>query len=222
MRIIFIEDEKGVAHFIKKGLEEEHYTVDHVTNGEEGLELIHVHEYDLAVLDVMLPGLSGMDVCAQIRKKGLRIPILMLTAKDSVRDKVLGLDSGADDYLTKPFSFDEFLARVRALIRRKHDNLVELRYQELRIDTLSHRVYVREQEVLLRPKEYNILLYLLRNRGRVVSRTRILENVWGYDFNPNTNVVDVHIKSLREKIGEFIPSSFIRSVRGVGYVIDKA
>ena len=106
-------------------------------------------------------------------------------------------------------------------MRRKHDGLVELRYQELRIDTLAHRVYVRDQEVLLRPKEYNILLYLLRNRGRVVSRTLILENVWGYDFNPNTNVVDVHIKSLREKISEFIPSSFIRSVRGVGYVIDK-
>jgi DNA-binding response OmpR family regulator len=163
-----------------------------------------------------------MEVCSQIRKKGLSIPILLLTARDSVRDKVLGLDSGADDYLTKPFSFDELLARVRALMRRKHDSLVELRYQDLRIDTLSHRVYVRDQEVLLSPKEYNILLFLLRNRGRVVSRTRILENVWGYDFNPNTNVVDVHIKSLREKIGEFIPSSFIRSVRGVGYVIDKA
>jgi DNA-binding response OmpR family regulator len=222
MRILFVEDEEGVAHFIRKGLEEERYTVDHVTNGEEGLELIQLHEYDLAVLDVMLPGISGMEVCSQIRKKGLSIPILLLTARDSVRDKVLGLDSGADDYLTKPFSFDELLARVRALMRRKHDSLVELRYQDLRIDTLSHRVYVRDQEVLLSPKEYNILLFLLRNRGRVVSRTRILENVWGYDFNPNTNVVDVHIKSLREKIGEFIPSSFIRSVRGVGYVIDKA
>jgi DNA-binding response OmpR family regulator len=222
MRILFVEDEEGVAHFIRKGLEEERYTVDHVTNGEEGFELIQLHEYDLAVLDVMLPGISGMEVCSQIRKKGLSIPILLLTARDSVRDKVLGLDSGADDYLTKPFSFDELLARVRALMRRKHDSLVELRYQDLRIDTLSHRVYVRDQEVLLSPKEYNILLFLLRNRGRVVSRTRILENVWGYDFNPNTNVVDVHIKSLREKIGEFIPSSFIRSVRGVGYVIDKA
>jgi DNA-binding response OmpR family regulator len=222
MRILFVEDEEGVAHFIRKGLEEERYTVDHVTNGEEGLELIQLHEYDLAVLDVMLPGISGMEVCSQIRKKGLSIPILLLTARDSVRDKVLGLDSGADDYLTKPFSFDELLARVRALMRRKHHSLVELRYQDLRIDTLSHRVYVRDQEVLLSPKEYNILLFLLRNRGRVVSRTRILENVWGYDFNPNTNVVDVHIKSLREKIGEFIPSSFIRSVRGVGYVIDKA
>jgi len=222
MRILFVEDEEGVAHFIKKGLEEERYTVDHVANGEEGLELIRLYEYDLAVLDVMLPGISGMEVCSQIRKKGLSMPILLLTARDSVRDKVLGLDSGADDYLTKPFSFDELLARVRALMRRKHDSLVELRYQELRIDTLSHRVFVKDQEVLLSPKEYNILLFLLRNKGRVVSRTRILENVWGYDFNPNTNVVDVHIKSLREKIGEFIPSSFIRSVRGVGYVLDKS
>ena len=220
MRIALIEDEIGVANFIKKGLEEEYYTVDHVTDGEEGLFLIHAYEYDLVVLDVMLPGLSGMDVCTQIRDKGLRIPILMLSARNLVKDKVLGLDSGADDYITKPFSFDEFLARVRALLRRRQDTFVELRHSELRIDTLSHRVYVKEREVPLRPKEYAILLYILKNKGRVVSRTQILENVWGYDFNPNTNIVDVHIKSLREKISECVPAKFIRSIRGTGYIID--
>jgi DNA-binding response OmpR family regulator len=220
MRIALIEDEIGVANFIKKGLEEEFYTVDHFTDGQGGLSLINTHEYDLLVLDIMLPGLSGMDVCTQIRDKGLRIPILMLSARNSVKDKVLGLDCGADDYITKPFSFDEFLARVRALLRRRQDAFVELRHSELRIDTLSHRVYVKETEVPLRPKEYAILLYMLKNKGRVVSRTQILENVWGYDFNPNTNVIDVHIKSLREKIGEYIPAKFIRSIRGTGYIID--
>jgi DNA-binding response OmpR family regulator len=146
---------------------------------------------------------------------------MMLTAKDTVKDKVVGLDSGADDYITKPFAFDEFIARVRALLRRKQDSLVELRYRELRIDTLSHKVYAGDREIPLRPKEYAILLYLLRNKGQALSRTQIIENVWGYDFNPNTNIVDVHIKSLREKIAEFIPSEFIRSVRGTGYMIEE-
>jgi two-component system OmpR family response regulator len=122
--------------------------------------------------------------------------------------------------MTKPFSFDEFVARVKALLRRKQDNLIELRYRTLRIDSLSHKVYSGDKEIMLRPKEFAILLYLLRNKGRVLSRTQIIENVWGYDFNPTTNIVDVHIKSLREKINEFIPSDFIRSVRGTGYMID--
>jgi two-component system OmpR family response regulator len=133
---------------------------------------------------------------------------------------VTGLDSGADDYMTKPFSFEEFLARVRALLRRKQDKITELSYGDLKVDALAHRVFVRSSEVQLRPKEYAILSYLLRNRGRVLSRTQILENVWGYDFNPNTNIVDVHIKSLREKLDEASMPNLIRSVRGVGYMID--
>jgi len=221
MKILLVEDEKGVAGFIKKGLEEEQYAVDLAVDGEAGLSLAFVNQYDLIILDIMLPGINGIELCTRIRKKKIQTPVMMLTAKDTVKDKVVGLDSGADDYITKPFAFDEFIARVRALLRRKQDSLVELRYRELRIDTLSHKVYVGDREIPLRPKEYAILLYLLRNKGQALSRTQIIENVWGYDFNPNTNIVDVHIKSLREKIADFIPSDFIRSVRGTGYMIEE-
>ena len=220
MRILLVEDEKGVANFIKKGLEEEHYTIDHGVDAEEGLSLVDANEYDMIILDIMLPNMSGIELCREIRKKGIQSPVMMLTARDTIDDKVTGLDSGADDYMTKPFSFDEFLARVRALLRRKQDKQTELICGELKIDALGHRAFVSGREILLRPKEYAILVYLLRNRGRVLSRTQILENVWGYDFNPNTNIVDVHIKSLRERLNEVNNLNLIRSVRGVGYMID--
>jgi DNA-binding response OmpR family regulator len=221
MRMLLVEDEKGVANFIKKGLEEEHYTIDHAVDAEDGISLVSMNQYDLIIIDIMLPGMSGLDLCREIRKKGVQSPILMLTARDTINDKVMGLDSGADDYMTKPFAFEEFLARVRALLRRKQDKLTELTHGDLKIDTLAHRAFVNDKEVVLRPKEYAILVYLLRNRGRVLSRTKILENVWGYDFNPNTNIVDVHIKSLREKLCESNILHLIRSVRGVGYMIDQ-
>jgi len=220
MRILLVEDEEGVANFIKKGLVEEHYAVDLAVDGEEGRALVLANQYDLIILDIMIPGMNGIELCKEIRQKKIQTPVLMLTAKDSVKDKVAGLDSGADDYLTKPFSFEEFIARIRALLRRRQDALVELRHKDLRIDVLSHRVFSGENEVVLRPKEYAILVYLVRNQGRVLSRTQIIENVWGYDFNPNTNIVDVHIKSLREKIGEFVSPDFIRSVRGTGYMVE--
>ena len=220
MRILLVEDEEGVANFIKKGLVEEHYAVDLAVDGEEGRALVLANQYDLIILDIMIPGMNGIELCKEIRQKKIQTPVLMLTAKDSVKDKVAGLDSGADDYLTKPFSFEEFIARIRALLRRRQDALVELRHKDLRIDVLSHRVFAGENEVVLRPKEYAILVYLVRNRGRVLSRTQIIENVWGYDFNPSTNIVDVHIKSLREKIGEFLSPDFIRSVRGTGYMVE--
>lgn len=219
MRILLVEDEKGVANFIKKGLEEEYYSIDHSTDAEEGLLFLESNRYDLIILDVMLPGMNGFDLCKKIRQKGFQSPILMLTSRDSVKDKVHGLDSGADDYLTKPFSFDEFLARVRALLRRKQDKLTEFTHGSLKIDAVSHRVYVGEKEIFLRPKEFSILVYLVRNKGRVLSRTQILENIWGYDFNPSTNIVDVHIKALREKLKEYSLSDLIRSVRGVGYMV---
>jgi DNA-binding response OmpR family regulator len=219
MNILLVEDEQGVANFIRKGLEEEHYAVDLAVNGEEGLRLATSLQYDLLILDVMLPGINGIDLCRHIRERAIQTPILMLTAKDSVKDKVLGLNSGADDYMTKPFSFEEFLARIHALMRRKQDKLTELTHHDLRVDTISHRVFVNDNEVLLRPKEYAILTYLLKNRGKVISRAQMLSDIWGYDFNPNTNFVDVHIKSLREKLGEFSALPFIQSVRGVGYMI---
>ena len=217
MRILLVEDEKGVANFIKKGLEEEYYSIDHATEAEGALDFLEVNTYDMIILDVMMPGMNGFDLCRKIRQKGIQTPILMLTARDSVKDKVHGLDSGADDYLTKPFSFEEFLARVRALLRRKQDTLTEFTYGLLKIDSISHRVHAGDKEILLRPKEFAILMYLVKNNGRVLSRTQILENIWGYDFNPNTNLVDVHIKSLREKLKPYCPEC-IRSVRGVGYM----
>lgn len=221
MNILLVEDEKGIADFIKKGLSEEYYTVDLASNGDDGLSFALVNRYDLVILDVMLPGMSGIDLCRRIRKEGITAPVMMLTARDTVRDKVAGLDSGADDYITKPFSFDEFLARVRALTRRSRDAVVELRCGGLLIDPLARRVTVGDREINLRPKEYSILHFLVVNKGRVLSRTRILENVWGYDYDPGTNVVDVHVKALRDKLGEVSADNFIRSVRGAGYVIDE-
>jgi DNA-binding response OmpR family regulator len=220
MRILLVEDEKGVAKFVKKGLEEEHYTVDHEVNGKEALNYIAANQYDLIILDIMLPGMNGIDICRNIRSGGIQTPVMMLTARESVGDKVQALDSGADDYLTKPFSFDELLARIRALLRRKKDSMPELTAGKLRLDVTARKVFVGDQEAIISPKEFAILQYLLRNKGRVVSRTQILENIWGYDFNPSTNVVDVHIKTLREKIGQFMQIDIIRSVRGVGYTID--
>ncbi len=219
MNILLVEDENGVANFIRKGLEEEGYTIDLAVDGNEGFSLATNKRYDLIILDIMLPGVNGIDLCRQIRQKDVQSPVLMLTARDSVKDKVLGLNSGADDYLTKPFSFDEFLARVRALLRRKPDKLTEITFKELRVDTITHQVFIGDNEVVLRPKEYAVLLYLLKNKGQAISRSQMLAHVWGYDFNPNTNFVDVHIKSLREKLGQFSSTQFIQSVRGVGYKI---
>ncbi len=220
MRILLVEDERGVANFVKKGLEEEHYTVDHEVNGLEALNYFATNQYDLIILDIMLPAMNGIEICKKIGADGIQTPVMMLTARESVGDKVQALDSGADDYLTKPFSFDEFLARVRALLRRKKDSISELAWADLRLDVLAHKAFVADKEVILSPKEYAILQYLLRNKGRIVSRTQILENVWGYDYNPSTNVVDVHIKTLREKLGHTLSPEVIRSVRGVGYTID--
>jgi two-component system, OmpR family, copper resistance phosphate regulon response regulator CusR len=220
MRILLIEDEKGVAGFIRKGLEEEQYGVDVATDGEEGLALADAANYDLIVLDIMLPRMNGIEVCKQLRQRGVKTPILMLTARDAVEDKVRGLDSGADDYLTKPFLFDEFLARVRALLRRKSTEINELQCKDLRLDVHSHRAYTGDKELVLRPKEFALLEYLLRNKGRVLSRTQILENIWGYNHDPATNIVDVHVKTLREKISRRSKAEYIRTVRGTGYIIE--
>lgn len=219
MRILLVEDEKGVAAFVKKGLEEENFAVDQAFDGEVGMELALQENYDAIILDVMLPVMDGMTVCKTLRDKGIKTPILMLTAKSEVKDRVQGLDSGADDYLIKPFSFDEFLARVRALLRRKDDEYVVLESGPIKLNPGSLRVFVNEQEINLRPKEYAILEYLLRNKGRIISRTKILENIWGYNYDPNTNIVDVHIKTLRDRLAEVVNESFIKTVRGMGYMI---
>ncbi len=219
MRILLVEDEQNVASFLKKGLEEEYYTVDVAEDGAQGYSMGTSQEYDCIILDVMLPEMSGLEVCKKLRAAGLKTPILMLTALDSVGSKVEGLESGADDYLTKPFAFSELLARIRALLRRVPDSLSELTMQELRMDLLSRRVFRGDQEIVLTQKGFAILEYLLRNKGRVLSRTQIIENIWGYNFDPNTNVVDVHIKFLREKIDKGFRKKLIHTVRGAGYVL---
>ncbi len=219
MRILLVEDEQNVASFLKKGLEEEFYTVDVAEDGADGFAMGTSKEYDCIILDVMLPEISGIEICKKLRSSNVKTPILMLTALDSVGSKVEGLESGADDYLTKPFAFSELLARIRALLRRAPDALSELTLNDLRMDLLSRRVFRGDQEIILTQKGFAILEYFLRNKGRVLSRTQIIENIWGYNFDPNTNVVDVHIKFLREKIDKGFDKKLIHTVRGSGYVL---
>jgi heavy metal response regulator len=219
MRILLVEDENNVAAFIKKGLEEEFYTVDAAENGSEGLSMATVNDYDLILLDIMLPGMNGIELCRELRQRGMKVPILMLTAKDSVSSRVEGLESGADDYLTKPFAFSELLARIKALLRRASESVRELYLEDLRMDLLSRRVYRGGKEIVLTPKEFSLLEYLLRKKGRVLSRTQMIENIWGYNFDPNSNVVDVHIKYLREKIDTGFDKKLIHTVRGAGYIL---
>ncbi len=219
MHILLVEDEKNVAAFIKQGLEEDFHAVDVAENGVDGYAMATSQPYDLIILDLMLPGIDGREVCKRLRTLGIKTPILMLTALNTVPDKVEGLESGADDYLTKPFSFSEMLARIRALMRRSADYGGDISLADLRIDLLSRRVFRGDKEIMFTPKEFSLLEYLLRNKTRVVSRTQIIENVWGYNFDPNTNVVDVHVKSLREKIDKDSDQKLIHTVRGVGYVL---
>jgi heavy metal response regulator len=219
MRILLVEDEKNVAAFIKKGLEEETYTVDVAGDGPEGLLMATESNFDLIILDVMLPGMNGIELCKTLRTKGIMKPVLMLTAVDSVERKVEGLESGADDYLVKPFAFSELIARIKALLRRTPDMVSELSLNDLRVDLLARRVYRGKREIMLTQKEFSLLEYLLRNKGRILSRTQIIENVWGYDFSTGTNIVDVHIKSLREKLDSGFGGKLIHTVRGTGYIM---
>jgi DNA-binding response OmpR family regulator len=219
MRILLVEDEQNVAAFIKKGLEEEFYTVEVAIDGEEGLNIATTANYDLIILDLMLPKINGIELCKRLRNSGIKTPILMLTALDAVVKKVEGLESGADDYLTKPFAYSELLARIKALLRRTADQISELALDDLRMDLLSRRVFRGDREIILTPKEFSLLEYMLRNKGRVLSRTQILENIWGYNFDPGSNTVDVHIKFLREKIEKGHTTRLIHTVRSAGYVM---
>ncbi len=220
MRILVVEDEKKVGSFIKKGLEEEHYAVDIAYDGEEGLTLAQINEYDLILLDIMLPRLDGMEVLRQIRRNGSNVPILMLTAKDSVEDIVSGLDGGSDDYLTKPFSFDELVARVRALLRRKAKEKMDLlTVGDLSLSTSTHRVKRGGREIELTAKEYALLEYFMRNPNRVLTRVLITEHVWDYHFDPSTNVIDVYVNYLRKKIDQGFEKKLIHTIRGSGYIM---
>ncbi len=220
MRILVIEDEKKIADFIRRGLKEEGYAADVACDGEEGHFLVSTNEYDLIILDVMLPKIDGITLCQRLRKEKFRVPIIMLTAKDTVKDKVLGLDSGADDYLTKPFDFDELLARIRAVLRKKDFPApTKLQVADLALDLLSHKVTRQDQEIILTTKEYALLEYLIRNEGRVVTRTMISEHVWDINFDTDTNVIDVFINYLRKKIDQDHKKKLIHTIRGRGYMI---
>ena len=222
MRILIVEDEKKVAAFIKKGLEEETYAVDIATDGEEGLYLGEQNQYDLIILDLMLPKINGLDILSRLRSQKIDTPILLLTAKDSVEDKVEGLNQGADDYLTKPFAFSELLARVRVLLRRgKAEVKTTLMISDLTLDLVSHKVNRGGDEIELTGKEYGLLEYFMRNQEKVLTRTMIAEHVWDYNFDTFTNVIDVYINHLRKKIDKGRELKLLHTLRGVGYVMKK-
>jgi heavy metal response regulator len=220
MRILVIEDEKKVAEFIKNGLEEEGYAVDTAHDGDAGYFLACSNEYDAILLDILLPRVDGITLCSTLRSEGHQTPILMLTAKDAVKDKVRGLDAGADDYLTKPFAFEELLARIRALLRKKytHQN-TRLQVDDLVLDTVTHAVTRAGEVITMSVKEYALLEYLMRNAGSVVTRTMISEHVWDISFETFTNVIDVYISYLRNKIDKGRSKALIQTVRGRGYTI---
>lgn len=222
MRILVVEDEKKVASFIKKGLEEDYYSVDIASDGKEGSKLAYSDEYDLIILDIMLPFKDGITILKEIRQEKITTPVLMLTAKDDVADKVAGLDSGADDYLPKPFAFDELLARIRALLRRNNtEKNIILKITDLELDTQSHKAFRSGKEIFLTQKEYSILEYLMRNKNRVISRIKLSEHVYDYHFDSDTNVIDVYINKLRNKIDKGFETQVLITVRGVGYMIKK-
>ncbi|MDD4860447.1 MAG: response regulator transcription factor [Candidatus Omnitrophica bacterium] len=221
MRILVVEDEKKIADFIKRGLKEEGYAVDIANDGENGLFLAKTNDYDLVLLDLMLPKLDGITVCKKLRADKVLMPIIMLTAKDAVKDKVTGLDAGADDYLTKPFAFEELLARVRAMLRKKSEQAQASKLQvgDLVIDLNTHKVTRAGKDIELTAKEFALLEYLMRNAGKVVTRTMISEHVWDIDFDTFTNVIDVYINYLRNKIDPDSKKKLIQTVRGRGYIL---
>jgi DNA-binding response OmpR family regulator len=218
MKILVVEDDRKVAGFIEQGLREEGYAVDVAPDGEEATMLAHVYDYDLVVLDVMLPKKNGLQVAAELRREGRKIPVLMLTARDSTEDVVRGLDAGADDYLTKPFKFEELLARVRALVRRGGASRTELLvYGSIELDRLKHKVRVGGKPVDLTPKEFHLLQHFLLHPEEVVRRTELLEKVWDMHFDPESNVVDVHVGNLRRKLRQAAGMELIHTERGVGF-----
>lgn len=220
MTILVVEDEIKITRFIKKGLEMEHYTVETAYNGEDALEKAEINNYDLIILDIMLPKIDGLTVCRRLRENKVETPIIMLTARDTVEDRVKGLDAGADDYLIKPFAFGELIARIRALLRReKTVKSTKLVVGDLTIDPATHEVYRGDKEIHLSSKEYRLLDYMMRRPGHVCTRTMIGEHIWGYNFTDDSNVIDVYISYLRKKIDNGFANKLILTVRDVGYKI---
>jgi len=224
MRILLVEDDVKIASFIVKGLRANGYAVDHAPDGKEGLNLALAEPYDAAIIDIMLPGLDGLSLIEQIRTNKVLTPIIILSAKGSVDDRVIGLQTGADDYLTKPFAFSELLARVQALIRRAGgvSEPTTLTAGDLSMNLITREVKRKGKQIELQPMEFSLLEYLMRNSGRVVSKTMIMEHVWDYNFDPQTNVVEARICRLRDKIDRDFQKKLIHTIRGVGYVFKDA
>lgn len=223
MRILLIEDDERTASFIVKGLRQEGFAVDHAADGESGLYLAREMQFDAAVVDIMLPKLDGLSLIERLRTEQISLPVIVLSARSSVEDRIKGLHVGADDYLMKPFAFSELLARIQALLRRagtQQSDPVNLTVDDLRMDIVRRKVFRGDREIQLQPREFSLLEYLLRNAGRVVSKTMIMEHVWDYNFDPQTNVVETRICHLRDKINRDSDNKLIRTIRGMGYVIE--
>lgn len=221
MRILIIEDEEEITSFIRKGLVSEHFVVDSATDGEQGLKLAGINDYDLLVLDIKLPQKDGIEVCREVRRKGKTFPIIMLSVKSDTHTKVEALNIGADDYLTKPFSFEELLARIRALLRREKKIIgPRLKFADLEMDTIAHEVKRAGRLIQLNKKEFTLLEYFMRNPGITLTRSMILEHVWDMNTDPFTNTVDVHVRFLREKIDNRHRQKLIQTVHGYGYKME--
>lgn len=218
MKILIIEDEVGILNFLKQGLEEESYAVDTAEDGVTGLDRALTEKYDLLLIDWMLPGISGIEVCRQFRKEDPATPIIFLTARDTVQDTIFGLRAGANDYIKKPFSFDELLERIRVQFRSKSGEQLEFTLGPIRMNVDTHQVFRSDEEVDLTQKEFALLEFLLRNKGKVCRRTRIIESVWDIHFEYNTGVIDVYINSLRKKLKLNKEEDYIQTIRGVGYI----
>ena len=221
MRVLLVEDDEKMAGFVRKGLKEEGFTVAHAADGESGLQLALAESFDAAIIDIMLPAMDGLAIIDEIRRQRKRLPVLILSARRSVDERVRGLRAGGDDYLTKPFAFSELVARVQALIRRSQEKLdtAQIEVGSLRID-LERRVVTRDdRKIDLPPREFALLVYLARNAGRVVSKTMIMEQVWDYNFDPQTNVVESRMCRLRDKLDRGYDQPLLHTVRGVGYVL---
>ncbi|MDD2390031.1 MAG: response regulator transcription factor [Desulfobacterales bacterium] len=224
MRILLVEDDLKIASFVLKGLRAAGFAADHATDGEDGLHMALTEPYDCAVVDIMLPGIDGLKLIGTMRQKGVNTPVIILSARGSIEDRVKGLETGSDDYLTKPFAFSELLARVQALIRRASgaSEPTRLTVADLSMNLISREVIRGEKHLDLQPLEFSLLEYLMRNAGKVVSKTMIMEHVWDYNFDPQTNVVEARIYRLRDKIDKAFSVKLIHTVRGVGYVLKEA
>ena len=222
MKVLVVEDEKQIADFVKKGLTEQGFLVEHCANGDDAMALMYAQAYDAVVLDIMLPGRDGLSILKQFRKKGHTTPVILLTARSELDERIEGLNTGADDYLTKPFYVEELVARLHAVIRRSsEDQMSLLQAGGVTVNVITREVTVDSAPVKLTSREFSLLEYLMRNPGRVYTRTQMLEHVWGYDFDPNTNLVDVHIQRLRKKVSPDKENPLIETIRGVGYRVRK-